>query len=344
MIKLLIVDDSALMRNIITKMIEDDGRIEIVGTAKTGVEAVLRVKELKPDVITLDIQMPEMDGVEALAEIIKVCPTPVIMLSRLTSRGAEITMECLRKGAVDFILKPSGAISLDPGKVREELVRKIHTASFARMTNTVEKVQRQEVNKTVPGRISSEADKIVIIGSSTGGPKALHYMVPLLPGKDDLAYILIQHMPPGLTKLLADGLNQESAEMFVSEAVDGEKILSGRVYVAPGNHHLVITSDKKLALIDDPPVWGVRPAIDVTMESGARVFKNRTIGILLTGMGRDGAKGLSIIRQFGGRTLAEDESTCIIFGMPKVAIEMGVVDKIIPLDGIPSALTAELSQ
>lgn len=342
MIKVLIVDDSILMRTILTDMINVPGEIAVVGTAKNGIDAIEKFKELAPDVVTMDIEMPKMDGITAMRAIMKERPVPVIMLSALTQEGARETMMALSAGAFDFVAKPSGSISLDIDKVKDSILSKIRIS---------QKVDANKLRRTVsdlPERKKVEvkrekAKKLIVIGSSTGGPGALERVLTRIPGDVRAGILVVQHMPAGFTRSLADRLNKIS-EIDIKEAQDGDQILEGRALIAPGNYHMVIRKgmNQFITLNQEPPLHAVRPAADITMRSAASMFGQNIVGVILTGMGSDGAFGMKEIKERGGRTIACDEKTCVIFGMPKAAIELGCIDKVVPLDNIAAEIESML--
>ncbi|MGB9682042.1 MAG: protein-glutamate methylesterase/protein-glutamine glutaminase [bacterium] len=338
MIKVLIVDDSALMRKIIRDILERQPEIEVVGTAKDGLEAIEMAETLNPDVVTLDVEMPKMNGLETLSKIINIKPIPVIMVSALTTKDASITIQALMNGAVDFITKPNDLFS-NFDSFAEELKTKIIYIVKSKRRFIPSVVTSPKGEGKYPG---GSAKKLVIIGASTGGPQALYQILSRLSPLPDVSLVVIQHMPTGFTKSLAERLNSAS-RFLVKEADEGEALKSGVVYVAPGGYHLVIDGFR-FSLTKDPPIWGVRPAVDISMMSGAQSFKEKTVGILLTGMGVDGARGMEEIKKLGGRTIAQDERSCVVFGMPKAAIEKGVVDKIVELDSIPSEIEKVVSE
>jgi len=322
-IKVLVVDDSALMRRLISDMINSSPDCEVVDTARDGGEAIEKVNRLRPDVITLDVEMPRINGLEALAHIMMHMPTPVIMLSALTAEGAETTMKALELGAVDFIPKPGGkSISLGIEEIKEELLRKIRAAARSKPR----RLHLQRRKKYLrPKRLRDNT--AIVFGASTGGPGTLMDILQSLP--DDMPPIfIVQHMPPGFTSSFAKRLNA-LARFEVKEAEDGDIIKSGVGYVAPGDYHMLIRRSR-IRLNQEPKLHGVRPAVDKTMESAAETFGSNTIGVLLTGMGSDGAEGLKKIKQAGGRTIVEAEQTCVVFGMPKAAIEAGAAEVIVP--------------
>ncbi len=342
MIRVLVVDDSILMRSIVGDMLNVPGEIGVVGVAKNGLEAIAKTKELRPDVITMDVEMPKMDGITALRQIMKEQPTPVIMLSAVTKEGAWQTIMALSAGAVDFIPKPSGSVSLDIDRVTGTLVEKIRAVCNARgKLRAPPAVELPELQKG-PSKASVRAKKIVVIGSSTGGPGALEQVVPKLPENLKAGVLVVQHMPPGFTRSLAERLNRISP-LEVREAQEGDTIVEGRVLLAPGDYHMIVRKGAGagyiVGLSQEPPVHRVRPAVDVTMKSAARTYGASIVGVVLTGMGSDGAFGLKDIKDQGGRTIACDEKTSVIFGMPKAAIELGCVDRVAALDDIPGEIT-----
>ncbi|MZP30553.1 chemotaxis-specific protein-glutamate methyltransferase CheB [Heliobacterium undosum] len=374
-IKVLVVDDSAFMRKVISDMIAAEPGMVVVGTARNGQDALEKIGQLSPDVLTLDVEMPVMDGLTTLERIMASRPMPVVMLSSLTQQGADATMQALQKGAVDFVPKPSGAISLDIHKVRQELIGKLKVAAIAKVrtrvvdfrtlkppisppsASTTPSVLPAPVQvpapvaraKTPPAMGTQRLNKLVLLGTSTGGPKALYEVIPKLPADLGAAVLIVQHMPPGFTRSLAERLDAASV-LKVKEAQDGEEIQPGVVYIAPGDYHFKVTVAEQLGagrtlrvkLTQEPPVGGHRPAVDVMMLSVAQQFWSHMVGVILTGMGGDGTEGMKLIKSRQGRTIAEDASTCVVFGMPKVAIESGCVDKVVPLTGVADEIVKSL--
>jgi two-component system, chemotaxis family, protein-glutamate methylesterase/glutaminase len=327
--RVLVVDDSAFMRRIISDLLATDPQLNIVGTACDGLDALNKIPQLHPDVITLDVAMPKMDGLTTLRQIMDRFPTPVIMLSSLTSEGADITFKALEYGAIDFVLKPSGPISLDLAKVQAELISKVKAGACAKL--------RQQ--KTAPILVNchiTKSKKVILIGASTGGPSALESILVALPPAIPPT-IIVQHMPPTFTKSFADRLAR-LCKFEVKEAEEGDFIIKNRVLIAPGGYHMVVGKDERVHLNTNPPVHAVRPAVDPMMQTAAEIYGSETLGVLLTGMGRDGAYGLKAVKQKGGSTIAQDEETSTIFGMPKAAIDEGVVDKVLPLQRIPNEI------
>jgi two-component system chemotaxis response regulator CheB len=326
-IKVLVVDDSAFMRKMITDMINSQPDMEVLDTARDGLDAIKKINSLNPDVITLDVEMPNKNGLEVLREI-KDSNVAVIMLSSLTSEGSSTTIEALRLGAFDFIQKPSGSISLDIDKVKEDLVEKIRYAK----AHLRKKLKREKaidkfspINKSAYNKKKYEA---VLIGASTGGPKVLFELITKLPKDLEVPLLVVQHMPAGFTKAFAERLDKYS-NLKVIEAKDGDKIEPNVVYIAPGGFHMLVKS-KQIKLDLSPQIHGVRPAVDKLFLSAAEEFGENNLAVILTGMGRDGAEGIKAIKLKGGLTIAQDEATSTIFGMPKAAIETGCVDYVMP--------------
>lgn len=339
--KVVVADDSAFMRLVIARMLNEDDEIEVVGMASNGAEAVELVKSLRPSVVTLDVEMPIMDGLTALELIMRDCPTPVVMVSALTKEGAEVTMKALQLGAVDFIAKPSGSISLDFHKVKNELVGKVKAAARAKL-----KILPTLKPLRLIQAVSSEAPKewaAVVIGASTGGPAAVRYVLSQLPSNLPAAVLLVQHMPVGFTKFFADNLNQVSA-LPVHEARDGETIQPQKVYLAPSGFHLLVERGGRLKLDTSPPLHNVRPAADKTFDSAANVFKQKCIGIVMTGMGSDGAIGLLTVKELGGRTMVQAPETCVIPSMPESALKLGAAQESVPLEKLPQRITEVVNE
>lgn len=349
--KVLIVDDSAFMRRMVSDLISDDPDFIVIGTAKHGQEAIEMNTRLKPDVITMDVEMPVMNGLDALRSIMKTRPVPVIMLSSLTHAGALETIEALQFGAVDFVQKPSGSISLDIYKVKVDLLQKLHTAMQAKVRQSEVREEKaslfiknkrnvQKNGKTTPG--SSSEKHIVAIGTSTGGPRALQKVLCQLPSDFAAPIVIVQHMPPRFTKSLAQRLDSLSA-IRVVEAEDHMVLESGTAYIAPGGMHMLVkgggNETAMISLNQNGPKSGHRPSVDVLFESllPLRYFKRHIV--LMTGMGSDGAKGMKLLKENGAATtIAESEETCVVYGMPRSAVQLGVVDEILKNDDIAEAL------
>ena len=329
-IKLLIVDDSLLMQRILEDILKSDKQIIIVGTARDGEEALSKVASLHPDVVTMDIEMPRMDGLTAVQRIMQANPVPIVMISTLAQREAQITLKALEYGAVDYVPKPSVQVSLNLNLIRDELISKIKTAALANVFAIKMKV---EENLCVP---ALNSDKVISITSSTGGPPAVSHILRALPG--NIPPILItQHMPKGITKYFALGLNNECG-FQVKEAEEGDLVQPGLALIAPGGFHMIVTKERKISLNIDPLVNYVRPSGDVMMASLAEIYGSKNVAVILTGMGSDGAQGIKVIKEKGGITIAQDEATSVVFGMPKAAFQTGCVDIVSPLEKIPNAI------
>ncbi len=341
MIKVLVVDDSAFMRKAITAMLQEDPEIKVIGTARDGVEAVQMVQELKPDIVTLDVEMPRMDGITALKEIMQKCPVPVIMVSSLTTEGAKVTLEALELGAVDFIPKNLAELSVNIVKIKGMLIDKIKTIGKRGLVKRKPVIKPAEPKIEVPKveipktRITTERKVgIVSIGTSTGGPKALQEIIPKLPKDFPVPVVIAQHMPPNFTKPFAERLDQLS-QLSVKEAEEGEPIKPGVVYVAPGRGHMRIKRrgiETFVSISEDKEEFIYRPSVDVLMMSVAESYPGRTLGVILTGMGNDGAKGCRKIKETGGRVFAQNEESCVVYGMPRAVVEAGLADKVVSLE------------
>lgn len=333
--RVLVVDDSAFMRHAIERLLAKVPGMEIVGVAADGIEAVQKALELRPDVITMDVEMPRMDGVTAVGEIMQAIPTPIVMVSTLTTKGAETTMRALEAGAVDFIAKPSH-LSVQITNVGDELTAAIHRARGARVVRTRPRPQ-VAFQKTGSVTTAVSAAAIVVIGCSTGGPPALTEVVPRLPADMPAGVVVVQHMPAGFTGALARRLDQLSP-LHVKEAADGDVVAAGQVLVAPGDYHTVIGRDRRVRLNQGPQVHGVRPSVDVTLDSVLEVYGSRATVAILTGMGRDGAEGCARIEAAGGRIILQDEATCVVYGMPRVAREKTRKAQQLPIDRVAEAV------
>ena len=344
-IRVLVVDDSAFARFAIARQLQADPDIEVMDFARDGAEALEKVMARKPDVVTLDVEMPRMDGLTALEQIMAVCPTPVVMLSTLTGAGTQATIRALELGAVDFFLKPSLTCPAGTDGTGDDLRTKLKVAAgvkASQLGTTVSPVPvRSKPERHVEGR-SAPPNGAVVIGSSTGGPRALYQVIPALPAGIPAVILVVQHMPPGFTKSMADRLN-ELSEIMVKEAEAGDMLRQGEAFVAPGGYHMTVKKDRVIDLNQTPPVCGVRPSVDVTMESVTQAFGAATMGVVLTGMGSDGTNGTSCIKAAGGKVIAEDESTCSVYGMPKSVADAGNADRIVPLPRIASELVRMLN-
>ncbi len=340
-IRVLVVDDSRYVIVTVTKRLEADPEIEVVGSARNGIEAIEKVKSLRPDVVTMDVVMPEMDGLEALRRIMAECPTPVIMLSALTSENAEPTIKALELGAVDFYLKPSAIRPVGTSAEDDALAGKVKTAAAVKFSK---KAEEPDIPDGIPVKSQADTERqtafnnLVIIGSSTGGPRALMQVVPFLPADIPAAVLIVQHMPPVFTKSLAERLAQVS-KIEVVEARDGNVLTRGKALLAPGDFHMIINNRQRIVLNQDPPRLGVRPSVDITMRSVAGFFGRAVLGVILTGMGMDGTDGAAAIKQRGGRIFAQDEATSAVYGMPQSVAKAGYVDKVLPIHKMAQAIT-----
>ena len=343
-IKVLVVDDSALMRQFISDILKSDSAIDVIGSAKDGAEAVKTVKAMKPDVVTMDVEMPVMDGLQALSTIMRECPVPVVMLSALTQEAAETTMKALAYGAVDFIGKPSGSISLNIRELSDEIIGKVKAASVAALRTGVRAAplrvnpviaDRPRITAALPLRV-----ELVAIASSTGGPMALSDLLPKLPKNLPVPVVITQHMPKEFTGSFARRLN-EASKIEVVEGFDGLTLKAGRAVIAPGGKHLVFkrrAGSTVCELSDAPPVLSVKPAANIMFQSAADEYGGNVLCVILTGMGRDGTDGAVILKRKGAYVIAESQKTCVVYGMPKAAVEAGIVDEVLALDDIPDAI------
>ncbi|MGE5503594.1 MAG: protein-glutamate methylesterase/protein-glutamine glutaminase [Actinomycetota bacterium] len=333
-IRVLIVDDSALMRQMLTSILSSDPAIDVVGSAPDPLVAREKIKALNPDVMTLDVEMPRMDGLAFLEKVMTLRPMPVVMVSSLTERGAEVTMKALELGAVDVFCKPADSASGGLAAQGKDLIDKVKAAAGARVRALGDHA-RPATPKLAVTQIYKSTDRLVAIGSSTGGVEALRDVILALPA-DAPPIVVTQHIPPRFSTSFAqrlDGL----ASVRVKEASDGERIVAGHVFIAPGDRHLAIRrSGAQLVAhtFDGPLCSGHKPSVDVLFRSVAEACGSNAVGVILTGMGRDGAEGLLEMRNAGANTLGEDESSCVVYGMPKAAFELGAVERELPLSRI----------
>lgn len=336
----LVVDDSAFMRKLVSELIEGSDEFQVIGTARHGIDALQKVQSLQPDIVTLDIEMPELDGIGALERIMREAPRPVVMLTAASGAGDELALRALERGAVEFVRKPSGPISLDLITIRDELLVALRAAAQVNLAS-VHDTALAASHKPLVAHTSGEPVRCVIaIAASTGGPRALAELVPALPAQLEASVLIVQHMPPGFTKTLAERLDSLSA-LAVREAHHGEIIEPAHVYLAPGGMHMRVQSVGRARVImldDSPPVWGVRPSADPLFRSVAESAGAAAIGVVLTGMGRDGAAGLRAMRDAGGTGIAQDRESSIIFGMPQAAAVAGGATMVLPLASIAPAL------
>jgi len=335
-VRVLVVDDSAFMRNAVTKYLESDPIITVVGSAYDGLDALAKIQALKPDVVTLDVEMPRMDGLTALKRIMRECPTPVVMLSALTQQGAQATIRALMRGAVDFVPKPTAGVDIQT--VIAELTTKVKVAAGTRPATSLisETARVAPASKSGP-RPFHKGDSVIVIGASTGGPRALQQVLSNLPASLPAAVVVVQHMPAGFTASLARRLDERSP-LAVREAVDGDRLERRLVLLAPGDYHLKLVGMRRMALDHGPRRHHVRPAVDVAMESAAEYHGSLVIGVVLTGMGSDGTDGAGRIKAAGGKVIAEHESTSAVYGMPRSVVEAGLADQIVPLPKVAPTL------
>ena len=337
-VRVLVVDDSALMRKLIPQMLESDGSIEVVGTAMDGHFALRKIQDLLPQVVTLDLDMPKMNGIETLREIMKRAPLPVIVVSSLSTEGALVTMKALAMGAFDFVTKPKDATA-HMAEASAELIAKVKAAADCKLKpRLVEGISVKSSKPVV--NAWSQPTHVVAIGVSTGGPQALEYLMPQLAPEFPAAILVVQHMPEGFTEMFARRLDELCA-LSVKEAKSGDPLLAGQVLICPGNRHMKVkrlSMGDVVVLSDDERVNGHRPSADVLLRSVAEEFRSHAIGVLMTGMGDDGAEGLGEIKRLGGVTLAQNEESSVVFGMPKAAIERGYANRIVSLEGMAAAL------
>jgi len=349
--RVLVVDDSVFMRKIITDLITEDPLFQVIATAKNGKEAIKLVKELKPDAVTMDIEMPELNGLDALKIIMNEQPTPVVMLSSLTQDGARETITALERGAVDFVGKPSGSISLDLRKMKAVILEKLHIAVKTNATklktnssaperktaaaSATERVKLSKPDMKPPvTNAPTQVSQLVAVGTSTGGPRALHQVISQIPAHFPAPIVIVQHMPPNFTKSLAQRLNSVS-EITVVEAENGMVLQNGTAYIAPGGFHMTVARNGpgmyKIHLSQDEPRNGHRPSVDVLFESLLPLKELKRHAVIMTGMGADGAKGMRALKLAGAvTTIAEAEETCIVYGMPRAAVELNCVMHVLP--------------
>jgi two-component system chemotaxis response regulator CheB len=340
-VRVLVVDDSALMRKLIPKILEQDASIEVVGTAMDGHFALKKIEDLSPEVVTLDLEMPGLNGIDTLKEIMRCWRLPVIVVSSHSTAGAAITLKALALGAFDFVAKPQDVFARMP-EIAAELIKKIRAAAQSAGVQT--QFLPGEAPRVLPPKQRPIAPThIIAIGVSTGGPNALQYLFSQLPAEFSGSILVVQHMPDGFTEMFAKRLD-ETCPIRVKEAQSGDLLVAGRALICPGNRHMKV---KKLplgnvaVLSEDAPVNGHRPSVDVLFHSIAEEFGPQAMAVLMTGMGEDGAIGLGEIRAAGGFTVAQSQATCVVFGMPKAAIERGYVMRIADLQELPNILQAQ---
>lgn len=343
-IRVLVIDDSAFMRKMISEILASDSRINVIDTARNGEDGLKKIQALSPDVVTLDVEMPVMDGLTTLGRMMESKPLPVIMLSSLTQRGANQTFQAISMGAVDFIEKPSGSISLDIEKIKDELISKVLTASKVKLTKP------KFIHKSIEtlNKIQPYSKSVVAIGTSTGGPKALQAVLQALPKGFPAPILIVQHMPPRFTKSLAERLDQTS-NLNVKEAVHGDILKNGTAYVAPGDYHMrarQVGMSIAIELSQDDHVQGHRPSVDVLFRSVGKLKSINKIAVVLTGMGRDGSKGIQYLKEQDDTSfvIAESKESSIVYGMPGAAVETGCVDRVTHLEEVSRDLNDLLKQ
>lgn len=352
-IKVLVVDDSAFMRKALTLMLESDPDIRVVATARDGKDGIEKIRQYQPDIVTLDIEMPVMNGLEALAIIMKEMPMPVLMISSTTSEGAVATMDALNLGAVDFITKDTSYVSVTITEIKAELVSKVkHIVRSKALQFRLQRAGRivvpgngeQKRGDQRKGPLARARGDLrgVVIGVSTGGPFALQNVIPRLPANFPLGIAIVQHMPPKFTKSLAERLNSMS-QIEVHEAQDGEPLKPGLAVIAPGGRHLTFKREGSTVITqtpEEPSNVLYRPSADIMMTSALEAFGGPLVGLIMTGMGKDGLEGLRAIKSRTGVVFAQSENTCVVYGMPKAAVQEGLADAVLPLDEIAAALVS----
>lgn len=358
-VRVLIVDDSAFMRKVLQSIIATDPQLEIVGEARDGREAIAMAESLRPDVISMDIMMPHVDGLQATEAIMSKNPRPIVIVSSEARDGAEPTLRALELGAIDFVPKPSSGIDLDMNSIRDEICRKLKLASRVRVVRTAKSfsapVQAPPENNpytkvTLPSngngngngngsqpKAANGRHPLVVIASSTGGPQTLMQLIPAIPRDFPGTIVLVQHMPGTFTSQFSKQLG-EVAGLKVKEAEHGDELRAGMIYVCPGSHHLRVTGSGRIELNEGERINGYRPCADVALETAAAFAGPMCVGVILTGMGADGSKGVQAVKSGGGHVIAQDEATSVIFGMPAEAIKTGAVDQILGVESIASAL------
>ena len=341
-ISVLVVDDSAFMRTALTRMINSDPALRVAGTAQNGMQALERIAELQPDVVTLDVEMPGLNGLETLKRIVHDLPRPVIMVSSLTQAGAEITLEALEIGAFDYVSKQESLAALDVVKIRDDLVARIKAAAeMTHRRSALHAPSRPETGRNPVSRTSAVQPTVVALGTSTGGPKALQQMLPMLPRDLPVGVLVVQLMPVGFTGPFASRLDQ-LCQVQVKEAAHDQAIEAGVVYIAPAGQHLTVmrrSSAKVVTRLSASPEGTLhRPSVDVMMLSVAEVFGALAMGVIMTGMGADGVQGMKAIRKAGGLTVGQDEASCTVYGMPRSCAEAGVLQRVVSLTQIPGEI------
>lgn len=346
-IKVLIVDDSSFIRRALKRMLEEDPDITVVGLARDGVEAISKVQELNPDVVTLDVEMPIMNGIAALEVIMEKCPVPVIMVSSLTAQGAQETFDALELGALDYIPKNLEALSVNIVRLKTELIAKVRAVAKKKQTLSKYIKQRSVIREAKPPvsfsskGIKSQRTAIVVIGASTGGPKAIQDVLKELPGDFPAGILVVQHMPKNFTGPYAERLNN-ICDIEVREASQNDIIKPGEALIAPGGIQTRLRRKGAIEvelIMEDTPFDAIyKPSVNITFLSVADCFPGRALGVILTGMGNDGMEGAKAIKGTGCRIVAQNEETCVVYGMPKAVIDQGIADKILPLEAVPGEI------
>lgn len=344
--KVLVIDDSALIRSLLTEIINDTKDLQVVGTAPDPLVAREMIKQLNPDVLTLDVEMPRMDGLDFLEKLMRLRPMPVLMVSTLTERGSEITLRALELGATDFVTKPKMGITQGMQHYADEICEKIRTAAKAKIS-TLQSIAKSTTSQTQQSALRNpliSSEKLLIIGASTGGTEAIKAFLMQMPS-DCPGILITQHMPAGFTKSFANRLDTQ-CKISVKEAVDGERVLPGHAYIAPGDKHLLLArsgANYVTRLSDDEPVNRHKPSVDVLFDSAAAYAGKNAIGVILTGMGKDGAAGMLRMRQAGAFNFAQDEESCVVYGMPREAVAQGGVHEVAHLNELPRMVMHYLS-
>ena len=363
-IRVLIADDSAFMRKVLHSILLAEPGFEVAGEARDGREAVSQSESLKPDVITMDINMPHLDGLQATEQIMSTNPRPIVVVSSESKEGAEITLKALQLGAIDFVAKPNSGVDLDMSSVRDELVRKLRVAAKVRVVRTASRTKvghevASSAPRTEPGvtpgpktesvRGSAQPAKsngkfpLIVIAASTGGPATLMKFLPAFPREFSGALLVVQHMPGTFTSQFSQQLSDACA-IRVKEAEAGDILTPGTAYICPGSHHMRVSATGRVTLDDGPRILGYRPCADVTLESTAEYAGPLSIGVVMTGMGNDGVRGAQAMKSAGGYIIAQDEATSVIFGMNAEAIRNGVVDQVLPIENIFAAIEKRVLQ
>lgn len=355
--RVLVVDDSAFMRKVLQSIVATDPQLEIIGEARDGREAISMNESLRPDVISMDIMMPHVDGLQATEQIMAHNPRPIVIVSSEAREGADATLRALELGAIDFVPKPSSGVDLDMNSIRDEICRKLKMAARVRVVRNALNLKTEHARGTLAnspyakqapqngngngshgsGSGNQTRHPLIVMAASTGGPQTLMQLVPAISRDFAGTILLVQHMPGTFTAQFSKQL-AEVAALNVKEAAHGDELLSGTLYVCPGSHHMRISGSGRIELQEGERINGYRPCADVTMESAAAYAGPMCVGVVLTGMGGDGARGVQAVKAAGGHVIAQDENTSVIFGMPSEAIKTGAVDQVLALDSIPAAL------